>query len=106
MKIQQIGKALLPESASNNALPAPAEASPAAATSTIEKTELVAKEEIAPSKVEASSPPIPEVNSVPNAEVKADALPKSSRPLSPYPNVSFQRNIFHSYDFQRDIFQS
>lgn len=85
-EIKQIGKALLPESASNNALPAPAEASPAAATSTIEKTELVAKEEIAPSKVEASSPPIPEVNSVPNAEVKADALPKSSRPLSPYPN--------------------
>ncbi|XP_049386286.1 rhodanese-like domain-containing protein 4, chloroplastic [Solanum stenotomum] len=85
-EIKQIGKALLPDSVSSNALPAPVEASPAAATSTVEETESVAKEDIAPPKVEATSPPTPEVNAVPNAEVKADALPESSRPLSPYPN--------------------
>lgn len=85
-EIKQIGKALLPDSVSSNALPAPAEASPAAATGTVEKTESVAEEEIAPPKEEATSPPTQEVNSVPNAEVKADALPESSRPLSPYPN--------------------
>nr|XP_010326928.1 rhodanese-like domain-containing protein 4, chloroplastic [Solanum lycopersicum] len=85
-EIKQIGKALLPDSVSSNALPAPVEASPAAATSTVEETESVPKEDIAPPKVEAISPPTPEVSSVPNAEVKADALPESSRPLSPYPN--------------------
>ncbi|KAH0726562.1 hypothetical protein KY290_002373 [Solanum tuberosum] len=85
-EIKQIGKALLPDSVSSNALPAPVEASPAAATSTVEETESVVKEDIAPPKVEATSPPTPEVNAVPNAEVKADALPESSRPLSPYPN--------------------
>ncbi|KAL3349186.1 hypothetical protein AABB24_022366 [Solanum stoloniferum] len=85
-EIKQIGKALLPDSVSSNALPAPVEASPAAATSTVEETESVAKEDIAPPKVEATSQPTPEVNAVPNAEVKADALPESSRPLSPYPN--------------------
>ncbi|KAJ8573127.1 hypothetical protein K7X08_009638 [Anisodus acutangulus] len=85
-EIKQIGKALLPDMVSSNALPAPAEASPASATSTVEKTELVAMEEIAPPKVEATSPPTPEVNSVPKAEVKTDALPESSRSLSPYPN--------------------
>ncbi|KAH0731351.1 hypothetical protein KY285_002269 [Solanum tuberosum] len=85
-EIKQIGKALLPDSVSSNALPAPVEASPAAATSTVEETESVAKEDIAPPKVEVTSPPTPEVNAVPNAEVKADALPESSRPLSPYPN--------------------
>lgn len=85
-EIKQIGKALLPDSVSGNAVPAPVEASPAAATSTVEETESVAKEDIAPPKVEATSPPTPEVNAVPNAEVKADALPESSRPLSPYPN--------------------
>ncbi|XP_006339688.1 rhodanese-like domain-containing protein 4, chloroplastic [Solanum tuberosum] len=85
-EIKQIGKALLPDSVSSNALPAPVEASPAAATSTVEETESVAKEDIAPPKVEATSPPTPEVNAVPNAEVKTDALPESSRPLSPYPN--------------------
>ncbi|KAK6804641.1 hypothetical protein RDI58_002425 [Solanum bulbocastanum] len=85
-EIKQIGKALLPDSVSSNTLPAPVEASPAAATSTVEETESVAKEDIAPPKVEATSPPTPEVNAVPNAEVKADALPESSRPLSPYPN--------------------
>uniref|UniRef100_M0ZH09 Chitinase n=1 Tax=Solanum tuberosum TaxID=4113 RepID=M0ZH09_SOLTU len=89
-EIKQIGKALLPDSVSSNALPAPVEASPAAATSTVEETESVAKEDIAPPKVEATSPPTPEVNAVPNAEVKTDALPESSRPLSPYPNVSFR----------------
>ncbi|KAK4379216.1 hypothetical protein RND71_001078 [Anisodus tanguticus] len=67
-EIKQIGKALLPDMVSSNALPAPAEASPASATSTVEKTELVAMEEIAPPKVEATSPPTPEVNSVPKAE--------------------------------------
>lgn len=85
MKIQQIGKALLPETMSSDALPAPAEASPAASTGTVEKTESVPQEDIAPPKVEASSQPTQEVNSV----NKADALPASSRPLSPYPNVSF-----------------
>ncbi|KAK4738892.1 hypothetical protein R3W88_002589 [Solanum pinnatisectum] len=85
-EIKQIGKALLPDSVSSNALPAPVEASPAAATSTVEETESVAKEDIARPKVEATSQPTPEVNAVPNAEVKADALPESSRPLSPYPN--------------------
>ncbi|KAL3381475.1 hypothetical protein AABB24_001546 [Solanum stoloniferum] len=85
-EIKQIGKALLPDLVSSNALSAPVEASPAAATSTVEETESVAKEDIAPPKVEATSPPTPEVNAVRNAEVKADALPESSRPLSPYPN--------------------
>ncbi|XP_009761641.1 rhodanese-like domain-containing protein 4, chloroplastic [Nicotiana tabacum] len=85
-EIKQIGKALLPETMSSDALPAPAEASPAASTGTVEKTESVPQEDIAPPKVEASSQPTPEVNSAANAEVKADALPKSSRPLSPYPN--------------------
>ncbi|XP_059312497.1 rhodanese-like domain-containing protein 4, chloroplastic [Lycium ferocissimum] len=85
-EIKQIGKALLPDSVSSKVLPAPAEASPAAATSTVEKTESAPKEDIAPPKVEATSEPTPEVNSVPNAEVKVDALPESSRPLSPYPN--------------------
>ncbi|MCD9641396.1 Rhodanese-like domain-containing protein 4, chloroplastic [Datura stramonium] len=85
-EIKQIGKALLPDSVSSNALPAPAEASPAAATGTVEKTESVAEEKIAPPKVEATSLPTPEVNSVRSTEVKADTLPESSRPLSPYPN--------------------
>ncbi|PHT40899.1 Rhodanese-like domain-containing protein 4, chloroplastic [Capsicum baccatum] len=85
-EIKEIGKAVLPDSVSSDAVSAPAEASPAAATSTVEKTESVAKEETAPPKVEATSSPTPEVNSVPNAEVEGDALPKSSRPLSPYPN--------------------
>ncbi|KAF3616788.1 Rhodanese-like domain-containing protein 4, chloroplastic [Capsicum annuum] len=85
-EIKEIGKAVLPDSVSSDAVPAPAEASPATATSTVDKTESVAKEETAPPKVEATSSPTPEVNSVPNAEVEGDALPKSSRPLSPYPN--------------------
>ncbi|CAN4111475.1 unnamed protein product [Withania somnifera] len=85
-EIKQIGKAVLPDSVTSNALPAPAEASPAEATSIVERTDSVAKEDIALPKVEATSLPTPKVNSIPSTEVKADALPQSSRPLSPYPN--------------------
>ncbi|MCD7470479.1 hypothetical protein HAX54_010389 [Datura stramonium] len=60
---KQIGKALLPDSVSSNALPAPAEASPAAATGTVEKTESVAEEKIAPPKVEL--PPYSRSQSLP-----------------------------------------
>ncbi|XP_060964379.1 uncharacterized protein LOC115704303 [Cannabis sativa] len=91
-EIKQIGQALLP-TVSSKALPAPAEASPNAATadSTVQKAEAVPQskvEEAAPpapqSKLEAAAQPAQEINSVPKTETKAESLPKVSKPLSPY----------------------
>lgn len=91
-EIKQIGQALLP-TVSSKALPAPAEASPNAATadSTVQKAEAVPQskvEEAAPpapqSKLEAAVQPAQEINSVPKTETKAESLPKVSKPLSPY----------------------
>ncbi|KAJ4837288.1 hypothetical protein Tsubulata_026361 [Turnera subulata] len=68
-EIKQIGKALLPPTTTSKALPAPTEASsePAPSNSTVEKPE-----------------PPPQINSVPQTEVKTDPFAGISRPLSPY----------------------
>lgn len=79
--ITQIGKALLPSSDISKALPAPGESSPATTENTVQKAEAVAE----PPKVEAVAEPTPQINSVPNPEVKTESLPGFSRPLSPYP---------------------
>ncbi|XP_048235940.1 rhodanese-like domain-containing protein 4, chloroplastic [Ricinus communis] len=67
-EIKQIGKALLPSTTTNKALPPPAEASsePAAAENTVQKAEAVAE-------------PAPQINSA-----KAGSVSGFSRPLSPY----------------------
>ncbi|KAK7857725.1 rhodanese-like domain-containing protein 4 [Quercus suber] len=65
-----------------NALPAPAEASLEPATT----NNAVQKSEGAPEpKVETAGQPIPDINSVPKPEVKAESLPGFSKSLSPYP---------------------
>ncbi|KAJ4831814.1 hypothetical protein Tsubulata_040605 [Turnera subulata] len=68
-EIKQIGKALLPPTTTSKALPAPTEASsePAPSNSTVEKPE-----------------PSPQINSVPQTEVKTEPVAGISRPLSPY----------------------
>ncbi|KAG4950930.1 hypothetical protein JHK85_044797 [Glycine max] len=89
-EIKDIGKALLPSSTDNKALPAPAEKSSELATADSTVQRAVATPE---SKAEAVATPepkvdavAPEVNSVPKTEVKAEeSLPVQPRPLSPYP---------------------
>ena len=79
-EIKDIGKALLPSSTDNKALPAPAEKSSELATADSTVQRAVATPE---SKADAVAP---EVNSVPKTEVKAEeSLPVQPRPLSPYP---------------------
>ncbi|KAJ7951283.1 rhodanese-like domain-containing protein 4, chloroplastic [Quillaja saponaria] len=73
-EIKQIGKALLPSTATSNALPAPTEKNLEPAT---------IPETAAQSKVEAA--PAPEIISVPKTDVKAESLPGLPKPLSPYP---------------------
>lgn len=81
-EIKEIGKALLPTTVPRNALPAPAEASLEPATT----NNAVQKSEGAPEpKVETAGQPIPDINSVPKPEVKAESLPGFSKSLSPYP---------------------
>ncbi|KAJ7962545.1 rhodanese-like domain-containing protein 4, chloroplastic [Quillaja saponaria] len=84
--IKQIGRALLPPTATSKALPAPAEKSPEPATadSTLQKAEAT-PDTAAESKVGAAAAPAAEINSVPKTEVKAESLPGSPKPLSPYP---------------------
>ncbi|CAL1398646.1 unnamed protein product [Linum trigynum] len=95
-EIQQIGQALLPSTGNSKSLPAPVESSPAPATSTeetIQKAEAtvaepppqVNEETIPKAEATAAEPP-PLVNSAPKPEVKAESVPGSSRPLSPYPS--------------------
>ncbi|GMY23849.1 rhodanese-like domain-containing protein 4, chloroplastic isoform X2 [Fagus crenata] len=81
--IKQIGKVLLPTTVTRNALPAPGEASPELATA----DNAVQKTEAAPEpKLETAGQPIPEINSVPKTEVKAEPLPGFSQSLSPFPH--------------------
>ncbi|KAL0008465.1 hypothetical protein SO802_009967 [Lithocarpus litseifolius] len=81
-EIKEIGKALLPTTVPRNALPAPAEASLESATT----NNAVQKSEGAPKpKAETAGQPIPDINSVPKPEVKAESLPGFSKSLSPYP---------------------
>ncbi|KAJ4728143.1 rhodanese-like domain-containing protein 4, chloroplastic [Melia azedarach] len=85
-EMKQIGKALLPSPVTSKALPAPTEAAPqpASTDSTVQKAE--AAPELAPKPIEApAAEPVPQVNSVPKTEVKAESLPGIPRPLSPYP---------------------
>ncbi|TKY64053.1 Rhodanese domain-containing protein 4 [Spatholobus suberectus] len=78
--VKEIGKALLPTSTSNNALPAPAEQSSELGTADSTVQTAVATPE---SKADAVAP---EINSVPKTEIKAEeSLPVPPRPLSPYP---------------------
>ncbi|CAI9764129.1 unnamed protein product [Fraxinus pennsylvanica] len=84
--IQQIGKAILPLTASTKALPAPVEANPAPADTSVQKSESIPEVNNAPPKVESAPEPTTEVNSVPKIEVQEKSLPGISRPLSPYPN--------------------
>ncbi|KAI4328892.1 hypothetical protein L6164_021212 [Bauhinia variegata] len=86
-EIKQIGKAFLPASTSNRALPAPTEQNPEPATgdSTVQKAEAT-PDTISDSKAYAATAPAPEVNSVPKTGVKAESHPGLSKPLSPYPN--------------------
>ncbi|WJX92526.1 Rhodanese-like domain-containing protein 4, chloroplastic [Trifolium repens] len=107
-EIKDIGKALLPTSTSDKALPTPTENIPELATAggTVQKTEAtpetvseikaeaavepVIKVEAAAEpepKVEAAAEPAPEIHSVPNTEAEAKSIPVQSRPLSPYPYV-------------------
>ncbi|MED6180146.1 hypothetical protein PIB30_007657 [Stylosanthes scabra] len=83
-EITQIGKALLPTSTNNKALPAPTEQAPAPTTAdtTVQKAEATA-ETISESKVDAVAAPAPEINL---EEVKAQSVPATPRPLSPYPS--------------------
>ncbi|KAK7389834.1 hypothetical protein VNO78_25128 [Psophocarpus tetragonolobus] len=79
-EIKDIGKALLPTSTNNKALPSPPEKSSelAAADSTVQTA-------VATPESKAEAVPTPEVNSVPKTEIKAESLPMQPRPLSPYP---------------------
>ncbi|XP_061349844.1 rhodanese-like domain-containing protein 4, chloroplastic [Gastrolobium bilobum] len=83
-EIQEIGKALLPASTNNKALPVPTEKSPEldAADSTVQKAEAT-PDSVTESKVDAVA--APEINSVPTTENKAESLPVLPKPLSPYP---------------------
>lgn len=85
-EIKQIGRALLPTTASGKALPPPTETSsePASTNNTMQKIETPAAPIPAP-KVEAAAEPPIEVNSVPQKEVTAESLPGFMRALSPYP---------------------
>ncbi|KAG5009082.1 hypothetical protein JHK87_017597 [Glycine soja] len=79
-EIKDIGKALLPSSTNNKALPAPEEKSSELATADSTVQNAVATPE---PKADAVAP---EVNSVPKTEVKAEeSFPAQPRPLSPYP---------------------
>lgn len=84
LEFQQIGIALLPVPVTSKALPVPADGSsePPAATDTVFKAETVPEP-----KVEAAAEPVPEINSVPKAEVKEESLPRLSKSLSPFPYV-------------------
>ncbi|XP_030468339.2 rhodanese-like domain-containing protein 4, chloroplastic isoform X2 [Syzygium oleosum] len=84
--IKQIGKALLPTTASSKALLAPTETSSerTSTNNTMQKIETPAAP-IPELKVEAAAKPPSEVNSVPKEEVKAESLPGFARALSPYP---------------------
>ncbi|XP_027335603.1 rhodanese-like domain-containing protein 4, chloroplastic [Abrus precatorius] len=66
-EMKDIGKALLPTSTDNKALPSPKADNP------VQKADV------------AAATPAPEINSVPKAEVKAESLPVQPKPLSPYP---------------------
>ncbi|KAI4311446.1 hypothetical protein MLD38_036342 [Melastoma candidum] len=76
--IKEIGKALLPTSGSSMALPAPAETT--SAEGTVQTVETVTE-----LKVEVAEPAPVEVNSVPKQEIKAESLPVTPTPLSPFP---------------------
>lgn len=79
-EIKEIGKALLPASTNNKALPAPVDQTSELATADSTVQTAVATSE---SKVDAAAP---EINSVPKTEAKAEeSLPAPPRPLSPYP---------------------
>ncbi|MED6184951.1 hypothetical protein PIB30_052384 [Stylosanthes scabra] len=89
-EITQIGKALLPTSTDNKALPAPTtEQAPAPTTAdaTVQKAEATA-ETISESKVDAVAAPAPEINS---EEVKAQSVPGTATPLSPYTSPNLQK---------------
>ncbi|PWA95971.1 thylakoid rhodanese [Artemisia annua] len=89
--IKDIGKALLPPITSK-ALPAPVTATEEAI---VEPTNSAPPEVQAPAEIQAppevqakaATPvePPPQVNEVPKVEAKEEALPKPTRPLSPYP---------------------
>ncbi|XP_015968384.1 rhodanese-like domain-containing protein 4, chloroplastic isoform X1 [Arachis duranensis] len=81
-EIKQIGKALLPTSTNNKVLPAPTEqtSEPTTADTTVQKAEAT-PDTISESKVDAVAAPSPEINS---AEVKAQSIPGTPTPLSPY----------------------
>ncbi|KAK9910215.1 hypothetical protein M0R45_034186 [Rubus argutus] len=80
--IKQIGIALLPVPVTSKALPVPADGSPEppAATDTVLKAEAALQP-----KVESAAESVPEINSVPKAEVKEESLPRLSKSLSPFP---------------------
>ncbi|KAK9068333.1 hypothetical protein SSX86_012444 [Deinandra increscens subsp. villosa] len=99
--IKDIGKALLPpvtskalpappkEEATNSA-PAPAPAAAAPAPAVADPVPAAAAPAPAAAAVAVPPPaeaatPVEQVNEVPKIEVKEEALPKPSRPLSPYP---------------------
>ncbi|OIW02318.1 hypothetical protein TanjilG_11212 [Lupinus angustifolius] len=54
------------------------------ADSTLQKVEAI-PDTVSESKVDGVAEPVPEINSVPKAEAKADSLPVQPKPLSPYP---------------------
>ncbi|KAF5464449.1 hypothetical protein F2P56_014523 [Juglans regia] len=80
-EIKQIGKALLPSPVIINALPPAVDSIPEPATTDNTVQKAVAGD----SKVETDGKAIPEINSVPKTEVKAESLPGFSKSLSPYP---------------------
>lgn len=99
--IKDIGKALLPP-VTTKALPAPTtatkeavvEATPPAAAEVqapAAEAEVQAQAQAAAAAAEVQAQaatavePPPQVNAVPKMEVKEEAVPKASRPLSPYP---------------------
>ncbi|KAJ0673347.1 putative Rhodanese-like domain-containing protein STR4 [Helianthus annuus] len=99
--VKDIGKALLPP-LTFNALPAPTKAPEEAVvepTNSAPPPPPAAEVKAEAETVAAVATPVeapPEVKTVPKIEVKEEALPKPSRPLSPYPYVScLKTNKYH-----------
>ncbi|PIA34571.1 hypothetical protein AQUCO_03700097v1 [Aquilegia coerulea] len=84
-EIKQIGKALLPITVDNKALPAPVEGTTEAVLPNTVGVKAEGPPELKPQPEVKAAAETPTVNSVPKAEVKAESLPGLSGSLSPYP---------------------
>lgn len=82
LEFQQIGIALLPVPVTSKVLPVPADGSPEPPAASYLKAGAAPEP-----KVEAAAEPVPEINSVPKAEIKEESLPRLSKSLSPFPYV-------------------